>query len=91
MTENEFKLICIVFCKKYEGKTFGEVLQGVYYDIKNIKIEFENMHISKSINMYEKGNFYICLLGGKENLMYLTQNNSVVKIPNHILKFEDMV
>ena len=91
MTFNQFKLYCICFCKKYDGKTFGEILPDVHSDIINDKIELENMHISESNVMYVKKGYRICLLGEKENLMYLTQNNSVIKIPNHILKFEDIV
>ena len=38
MTKNEFKLYCILFCEKYKGKTFGEVLPDVHSDIVNDKI-----------------------------------------------------
>ena len=91
MTKNEFKLYCILFCEKYKGKTFGEVLPDVHSDIVNDKIELENMHISKSNNMYAKENYCICLLEAQKTIMYMTYNNRWIKIPDTILKFEDTV
>ena len=91
MTYNEFKLYCIVFCEKYRGKTFGEVLPDVHSDIINDKIELENMHISKSNNMYAKKSCCICLLGAQKTIMYMTDISRWIKIPDTILKFEDTV
>ena len=91
MTKNEFKLYCILFCEKYKGKTFGEVLPDVHSDIINDKIELGNMHISKSNNMYAKKSYHICLLGAQKTIMYMTYNNRWINIPDTILKFEDTV
>ena len=91
MTFNEFKLYCIVFCEKYKGKTFGEVLPDVCPVITNVKIELENMHISESNYMYVKKSYRICLLKTQKTIMYMTYNNRWIKIPDTILKFEDTV
>ena len=35
MTFNEFKLYCILFVKKYEGKTYGEILENCSVTIRH--------------------------------------------------------
>ena len=91
MTCNEFKLYCIFFCEKYKGMTFGEVFPDVCHFITKIKVEFEKMVISKNKSMYGKESGYLCILGSNEKLLYLNNIDRWVKIPENVLKFEDIV
>ena len=38
MTFNEFKMCCILFCKAFEGKKYGEIIEGCYYEYSNLII-----------------------------------------------------
>ena len=38
MTYNEFKMCCILFCKAFEGKKYGEVVKDCYDIDENIII-----------------------------------------------------
>ena len=44
MTNNEFKLYCIIFCKKFRGKTLGEVIPDIREDFRDTLIEFEEFY-----------------------------------------------
>lgn len=38
MTYNEFKMCCILFCKTFEGKEYGEVVKNCYTRDKYIVV-----------------------------------------------------
>ena len=43
MTYNEFKMCCILFCKTFEGKKYGEVVDGCYSDDVDCIISTNNI------------------------------------------------
>ena len=43
MTLNEFKLCCICFCKKYDGKCLGEIFEDIVPSISKLKISTKNI------------------------------------------------
>ena len=44
MSNNKFKLYCICFCKKFRGKTLGEVIPDIREDFRDTLIEFEEFY-----------------------------------------------
>ena len=93
MTKNEFKLFCIYFCKKYEGKTFGEVLPDINPIIYDIVINTESIRFSLSGNFGVNENYFIYVFFNNTKCYYFSEydSNKRVNIPDNILKFEDIV
>ena len=56
MTLNEFKLFCICFCNKYDGKTFGEILPDIVPSLSKIKISIKNIRLDLINEVY----FRVC-------------------------------
>ena len=48
MTYNEFKMCCILFCKTFEGKKYGEVVKECYSMDKDCIISFEKLIFYKN-------------------------------------------
>ena len=74
MTFNEFKLYCILFVKKYEGKTYGEILENCSVIIRHEVISTVTTHfdIEEDCKI-----FYFCTYNGftvfryTKTIMYL--------------------
>ena len=96
MTTAQFRLFCIVFCKKYNGKTFGEVLPNFQRNLKDDIISYK---------IYNFDN-YSCKIKGANigwlyfhyspsfGLSYPSENVTWVDwalVPEEILKYDDVV
>ena len=98
MTTAQFRLFCIVFCEKYNGKTFGEVLPNFQINLKDDIISYKNFKFN------DYGMF--CKIFGTNygrryfhyspsfGLSYPSEILSWVDwalIPEEILKYDDVV
>ena len=96
MTPAQFKLFCVVFCEKYNGKTFGEVLPNFDRNLKDDIISYKKYNFdnygckSKGTNIGWLYFHYSPSYG----LSYPAENVSWVDwalIPEEILKCDDVV
>ena len=93
MTFNKFKLYCILFAKKYEGKTYGEILENCSVLIRHEVISTVTAHfdIEEDCKI-----FYFCTYNGftilryTKTFMYLQAKPTrmIIYKPEH---FEDVV
>ena len=93
MTFNEFKLYCISFANKYNGKTYGEILVNCSVTIRHEVISTLTTHfdIEDDYNV-----FYLCtnkgftILRYTKTFMYLQAKPTrmIIYKPEH---FEDVV
>ena len=98
MTTAQFRLFCIVFCKKYNGKTFGEVLPNFQRNLKDDIISYKNFKFNDygmickifgtnyGRRYFHNSSSYVLSYPG-ENLSWVDW----IPIPEEILKFNDVV
>ena len=56
MTIKEFKMCCVVFCKFFEGRKYGEIVRECYKNdneliIDVVNLTFDNMDNNKNIDV----------------------------------------
>lgn len=91
MTKNEFKLFCICFCKKYEGKTFGEVLPDIKIGVEDVIIDLKYLYFNDYGNLFDFKKRVICIFRYSDSKCYQLDDGYNAKIPDNILKIEDIV
>lgn len=97
MTFNEFKLFCICFCRKYDGKTFGEIIKDIVPFLRKVKISIKNTRIDSMDEVYFRVNG--CVLFGflKNKIQYIKHiNNDKISalwsdVDMTLFDFEDIV
>ena len=95
MTHNKFKLYCILFCEENNGKTVGEVIPDIIYELKTTIINFKDFHfqdytISKTLCLE---NLEYCILFNNIS-GYLTRQNDTLEHSYHfpsLKRTEDIV
>ena len=50
MTTKEFKMCCVVFCKFFEGRKYGEIVQDCYMNDKELIIDVVNLTFDNTDN-----------------------------------------
>lgn len=95
MTFNEFKLICICFCRKYQGKTFGEIFEDVVPSLKNVKITLTNIHYGITLFRID-GHTIFDLVGGKIQYIQHVKNDDKItarwsNVDMSLFDFEDII
>lgn len=98
MTLNEFKLICICFCKKYEGKTFGEVFPDAIPFLSKIKISIKNIRFDLVNEVYFRidGCILFGFSSGKIQYIKHDKNNDKITarwtdVDMMLFDFEDII
>ena len=71
MTFNEFKLICICFCRKYEGKTFGEVFPDAIPFLSEIKISIKNIRFDLVNEVYFRIDGRVLFRFSRDEIQYI--------------------
>ena len=98
MTVNEFKLICICFCKKYDGKCFGEIFEDIVLSLKYKQISSNNIRFDSINEVYFRNNG--CVLFGffKNKIQYIQhvkKNSKIaarwVDVDMALFVFDDIV
>lgn len=80
MTKNEFKWCCICFCKKYDGKCFGEIFEDIILSLRKIQISSNKIRFDSNNEVYFRVNG--CVLFGFSNnkIQYIQQVKKNLKI-----------
>ena len=91
MTKNEFKLFCIVFCEKYKGKTFGEVLPDIKFNVRDVIIDLKYLFFNDYGNLFSFRKRVLCISREFNNKCYQIDDYTMVKIPDNILKLDDII
>lgn len=94
MSNNKFKLYCICFCKKFRGKTFGEVIPDFRNDLVDTLIIFEDFKIYGFCGGLTLDNHYRSTLLSNE-FGYFTHEQSYLQFGSSKrlidIPFEDIV
>lgn len=92
MTFNEFKLFCICFCKKYDGKTLGEIFKDIPPYISKLKISTKNIQFDVT---YFRIDGYIILYFYNNKIRYVhcVENNDKIwsDVDMSLFDFEDII
>ena len=95
MTYNEFKLCCILFCKTFEGKKYGEIVKGCHEEDFDIVISMDftidiggDIIFNNSLVMYYNNKRYGVCMHDVENY----ETKSVQDFLNYFkIPLEDIV
>ena len=95
MTLNQFKLFCICFCKKYDGKTFGEIFEDIVPSLRKVKISIKNNRIDSMDEEYFRVNSCVLFRLYKGKIQYITHSNNISALWSDVdmtlFDFEDII
>ena len=98
MTFNEFKLCCICFCKKYDGKCLGEIFEDIVPSLRRIKISIIYNSFDTTREVYFRVCGYIIFEFCEGKIQYVQQVKKNLKISSRwsdvdmtLFNFEDIV
>ena len=99
MTLNEFKLFCICFCKKYEGKTYGVIFKNIRNERKTkiINVNFKFVYISSNLYLQTCDGFSVIGYDTYTKSVHIPTDRSIesrwttVNINDYIKDFKDIV
>ena len=83
MTTKEFKMCCVVFCKFFEGRKYGKIVQECYKNDKELIIDvvnltFENFTKNNDVRL-ENELIMWYKFRTKEIKIFSDSNNDIVK------------
>lgn len=92
MTFNEFKLFCICFCKKYDGKTLGEIFKDIVPSISKLKISTKNIQFDVT-NFCIDGYIILYFYNNKIRYVHCVENNDKIwsDVDMSLFDFEDII
>ena len=80
MSNNKFKLYCILFCEENNGNTFGEVIPDIIDEVKNTIINFKDFQFQEytiSKTLYLENLDYSIIFNNRSG--YLTRRNGMME------------
>ena len=76
MNNNHFKFLCMQFCEKYRGKTFGEVIPNIFSKVTDYEIHFEECHFGNyNFNHIEFRIDFYSIFIFRDNDLYIFNKN----------------
>ena len=95
MTFNEFKLCCICFCKKYDGKCLGEIFKDIVPSISKLKISTKNIQFDVT-NFRIDGYIILDFYNNKIQYVRRVENNDKISsrwadVDMSLFVFDDIV
>ena len=83
MTTKEFKMCCVIFCKFFEGRKYGEIVQDCYKNDKELIIDVVNLtfdNITKNIDVLLENELIMWYkFRTKEIKIFSDSNNDIVE------------
>ena len=85
MTIKEFKMCCVVFCKFFEGRKYGDIVQECYKNddeliIDVVNLTFGNIRIAKNIDVLLENELIMWYkFRTKEIKIFSDSDNDIVK------------